>query len=83
MTDWFDILEAARQNPAGLSFKRFEGLLVSLGFVLKRQRGSHRMYGHPDVVELVNVQSDGGKAKAYQVRQVLRLVDVYGLKVQK
>ena len=29
-----------------LSFRDFERLLVALGFKLKRQSGSHRIYGH-------------------------------------
>ncbi len=41
-----------------------------------RQKGtSHRIYGLPWPDDpMINVQNDRGKAKAYQVRQVLRVI---------
>jgi hypothetical protein len=35
---------------------------------------------HPQIRELVNLQEVNGKAKPYQVRQFLRLVELYDLK---
>ena len=65
-----------RRNPKGV---RFEDLckVCSTYFGEPRQSGSsHRVYrtswqGNPRV----NIQNDGGKAKAYQVRQVLAAID--------
>ena len=38
--------------------------------------GSHRVYKTPWPGDpRVNIQNDGGKAKAYQVRQVLRAIE--------
>jgi len=37
---------------------------------------------HPEVRELVNLQNVGGKAKPYQVRQFLRLVERYNLTME-
>jgi hypothetical protein len=31
---------------------------------------------------MINIQSEGGKAKAYQVRQVLRLIEDHNLEVR-
>jgi len=74
MTRRGKLLAKARQAPNGLSFAEFETLLKQLGFVFKRQSGSHRVWMSPDGRALP-VQSDGTKAKAYQVRQALRLVE--------
>lgn len=54
-------------------------LLTALGFAEVGGRGSHRIFAHPEIVELVNLQDDGGQAKRYQVRQVMALVRRYDL----
>lgn len=64
---------------------RFEDLLrlaVAFGFVLKRVRGNHHILIHPTVPDTLNLQPDaGGKAKPYQVRQLVSLVEAYGLEL--
>ena len=42
-------------------------------------RGSHHLFDKEGVVEIVNLQSRGGHAKPYQVRQVRRLILKYKL----
>jgi predicted RNA binding protein YcfA (HicA-like mRNA interferase family) len=49
------------------------------GFHLSRVSGSHHIFARQDVRELVNLQDVGGKAKPYQVRQLLDLVERYNL----
>lgn len=68
------LLERARKNPAGLSFANFEALLKSCGWALKRQAGSHRVWKAPSG-KAVPFQPREGKAKPYQVRQFLKLLD--------
>ena len=41
------------------------------GFLFDRQRGSHRMYKRPGYPKVMNFQDDNGKAKPYQVKQLL------------
>ncbi|MBU1224659.1 MAG: type II toxin-antitoxin system HicA family toxin [Gammaproteobacteria bacterium] len=53
-------------------------VLMSLGFS-QHTRGSHHIFSHPDVLELINLQRDGGKAKPYQVRQVRAIILQYKL----
>jgi hypothetical protein len=43
--------------------------------------GSHHIFTHPSIPELVNLQEVNGKCKPYQVRQVLKLVDRYNLRL--
>jgi len=53
-----------------------------MGFTLALATGSHHIFGHPGVSELINVQEINGEAKPYQVRQFLRLVERYNLKLE-
>jgi predicted RNA binding protein YcfA (HicA-like mRNA interferase family) len=46
-----------------------------------RTSGSHHIFSHPDVAELVNLQDVKGEAKPYQIRQFLRLVEKYNLRL--
>jgi predicted RNA binding protein YcfA (HicA-like mRNA interferase family) len=45
------------------------------GFTLVRVRGSHHIFAHPDLRELLNLQKRGGQAKPYQIRQLLTLLE--------
>ncbi|MDZ4278940.1 MAG: type II toxin-antitoxin system HicA family toxin [Dehalococcoidia bacterium] len=49
---------------------------------MARVRGSHHIFTHPDVPELVNLQEVQGEAKPYQLRQLLRLVERYNLRLE-
>jgi hypothetical protein len=44
-------------------------VLESLGFQ-KRIRGSRHLFSKDGIVEIINLQPVGGKAKPYQVKQV-------------
>jgi predicted RNA binding protein YcfA (HicA-like mRNA interferase family) len=57
-------------------------LAEAFGFRLSRTSGSHHIFIHPGVRELVNVQEVKGKAKPYQVGQFLQLVEKYNLKLE-
>lgn len=46
-------------------------------------RGSHRVFAHPNVPGLVNLQVERGQAKRYQVRRVVGLVRRYGLSLEE
>jgi hypothetical protein len=63
---------------ANIGFEDLRGLLSHLGFT-ERIRGSHHISTRAGVAEILNIQSRGGKAKAYQVRQVRDVIVTYGL----
>ena len=67
-----------------VAFRDLCRLVKAIGYVLRRQQGSHHVFAHAARPELpiVNLQSDGATAKAYQVRQVVRLIDEYKLEVK-
>lgn len=75
MTRCADLLARARGNPASLRFSEACTLAECLGWVLARQRGSHRIFKRPGTMRLVNLQDVRGMAKPYQVRQLLETVD--------
>jgi predicted RNA binding protein YcfA (HicA-like mRNA interferase family) len=76
------ILEKAKGSAVALRFTEATGLAESLGFRLSRVLGSHHIYTHPEVPELLNLQEVRGMAKPHQVRQLLRLMERYNLKVR-
>jgi hypothetical protein len=57
-------------------------LVEAFGFHLSRVSGSHHIFAHPKVPELVNLQEVHGEAKPYQIGQFLRLVERYNLKLE-
>ncbi len=67
------------KSDYNIDFKDFQTLLAQLGFVLIRQKGSHLIYFHYGIHEMMNIQKDGAKAKAYEVRQLRKLIMQYDL----
>ena len=70
MTKHEKLLEQARNHPASLRFADFEALLAGSGWMLRRQRGSHRLWYSPQGYRFP-IQNEDGQAKPYQVRQFL------------
>ncbi|MBK9124087.1 MAG: type II toxin-antitoxin system HicA family toxin [Chloroflexi bacterium] len=63
-----------------MRFDEFTVLVEGFGFELKRISGSHRIYRHERVSEVLSLQPDkNGQAKPYQIRLLLRLVEEYSL----
>ena len=58
---------------ANIDFDDLRSVLLSLGFS-ERSKGSHHIFSKPGLEELINLQSDGSKAKPYQVRQVRAII---------
>jgi predicted RNA binding protein YcfA (HicA-like mRNA interferase family) len=71
--------EGAVQN---VRFADLIDLVEAFGFELARVSGSHHIFTHPEITELLNLQEVHGQAKPYQVRQFLRLVERYNLKLR-
>ncbi len=79
MTRKAKLLQQALQSPQNLTFRELKSLAETLGFKLLRTQGSHHVFGAPGVLELLNLQDYHGKAKPYQVRQLTKLTEKYGL----
>lgn len=65
-------------NDNNIRFNDFRNLILSYGF-RERIRGDHYIYKRDDIIERINIQPDGNKAKAYQVKQIRMLFEKYGL----
>ena len=70
------ILDALRGNPAGVGFSDL-CRICDRYFGEPRHKGtSHRVYRTPWPSDpRVNIQNDKGMAKAYQVRQVIKVIE--------
>ena len=73
------LVSGAVQNVA---FGDLQSLVTGFGFQLRRVSGSHHIYWHPAISELINLQNVNGEAKPYQIRQLLRLVERYNLELE-
>ena len=76
----YDIIMSGKSDN-NIRYADFQNLILSLGFVFKRQSGSHTMYYHEGIKERLNIQKDGAKAKGYQVRQLRDIIVRYNLEV--
>ena len=65
------LLEKILAGSRNISFNDFIALVEAFGFELSRTRGSHQIYEHPDVREILNLQNVNGQVKPYQIRQFL------------
>lgn len=77
------LIRITRGNYENISFIDFQRLVEAHGFVLRRVRGSHYIYRHPIVPQIVNIQNVNGQSKPYQVRQFLRLVEKHQLGMER
>ncbi len=73
-------------SPAAIlpnvSFTDMQRLVEAFGFELRRTSGSHHVFVHPNISELLNLQEVRGQAKPYQIRQFVRLVERYALNLE-
>jgi predicted RNA binding protein YcfA (HicA-like mRNA interferase family) len=76
------MLEKVISSSKNVKFSDFVKLVEAFGFKLSRINGSHHIFVHSDVQELVNLQNTKGEVKPYQVNQFLKLVERYDLKLK-
>ena len=62
------------KSDNNIKYTDFQSLIIGLGFEFVRQNGSHEIYSNKKIQKSMNIQNDGSKAKAYQVRQVLEAI---------
>ena len=61
------------KSDANIGFKDLCNLLLWLGFE-ERIKGSHHIFRKEGILEKINLQQDGNKAKVYQVRQIRNIL---------
>lgn len=70
-------IEQMRGKPKNMHFGDLQAVVRALGYELSRVKGSHHIYTMPER-PFIDLQKDGGKAKPYQIKQVLEIIDAYG-----
>lgn len=71
-----DIIVQMRNNPANVRFANLSKVCIKYFGMARHHDGSHHVYktpwkGNPRI----NIQNQKGKAKAYQVKQVLLAIE--------
>jgi predicted RNA binding protein YcfA (HicA-like mRNA interferase family) len=76
-------LQKVLNNPKNVRFLEVKSIVEAFGFKLSRISGSHHIFTHSNLSEIVNLQNVNGRAKSYQVKQFLRLVERYNLELKE
>jgi predicted RNA binding protein YcfA (HicA-like mRNA interferase family) len=76
------LLQKLLSGSKNIRFAEAMACARMFGFRLDRVSGSHHIFLHPDLSELVNLQNVQGKAKPYQVKQLLQIVERYNLQME-
>lgn len=77
------ILQKILAGSKNIRFSDMIELVEGFGFRLSRIDGSHHIFVHPDIPQLVNLQEVKGQAKPYQMRQFLKLIERHSLKLEE
>ena len=62
-------LKKLLSGSKNVRFTELTTVVNAFGFDLARVRGSHHLFEHPAIPEILNLQDCGGQAKPYQVKQ--------------
>ncbi len=76
------LLQKLISGSKNIRFLELTACAEAFGFRLDRINGSHHIYIHNDVPELINLQNVNGKAKPYQVKQLLQMIERYNLQME-
>jgi predicted RNA binding protein YcfA (HicA-like mRNA interferase family) len=73
----------SRGDVRNVAFRDMVNLVQGFGFRLDRIQGSHHVFRHPSIREMLNLQEVDAEAKPYQIRQFLRLVERHNLLLEQ
>ena len=76
------LLLQIHNNHKNVRFGDFVLLIQSFGFKLLRISGSHHIFEHKNINEIINIQNVNGKAKPYQIKQFMALIEKYCLTLE-
>ena len=65
-----------------VKFHALINVVELLGFTLDRTRGSHHIFIHPNLPEILNLQNINGQAKPYQIKQLVKLIEKHNLQIK-
>ncbi|MDR4518146.1 MAG: type II toxin-antitoxin system HicA family toxin [Nitrosomonas sp.] len=76
------LLQRLLSGTTNIRFSDAVACAEAFGFQLDRVNGSHHIYTHKDIPELLNLQNVKGKAKPYQIKQLLQLIETHNLQME-
>jgi len=74
-----ELYDEFKRNPKNVRFEKICRAAETFGFRFRGGKGSRRIYVRLGVSELLNFQNENGKAKPYQVKQFLKIIEQYSL----
>jgi len=77
------LLEKALAGSKNIRFAEAVALAEAFGFKLDRVSGSHHIFVHASVAELINLQNVKGKIKPYQLKQLLNIIEKNDLHMEE
>ncbi len=81
MTKRDKLLLKIKNNSNNVRFDELCHLIETFGFIHSGGKGSHRFYTYKGIPGVLNVQDYNGMAKPYQVKQFLKIIEEFKLKV--
>ena len=76
------LLRKLLSGSKNVRFSEATQVAEAFGFRLDRITGNHHIFIHPDVPELLNLQNVKGKAKPYQIKQLLKIIERNNLQME-
>jgi len=74
-----EIYQKLKKNPKNVKFEELCRAAELFGFEFRGGKGSHRIFVKEGIREMLNFQEVKGKAKPYQVRQFIKIIERYNL----
>jgi predicted RNA binding protein YcfA (HicA-like mRNA interferase family) len=82
MKDKKKLLQKIISGSRNVRFGEAVRLAEAFGFRLDRISGSHHIFVHLEIPELLNLQNVAGKAKPYQMKQLIKIVEKHNLRME-
>lgn len=76
---WDKFYYKIKNNQKNVKFDELVSFLEWLRFDSKQKGTSHRTFKKPNIEELINIQEKKNEVKPYQIKQVVKIVEKYGL----
>ncbi|MEW6007824.1 MAG: type II toxin-antitoxin system HicA family toxin [bacterium] len=71
--------EDLKKNLKNVRFEWVCRVAELFGFRFRGGKGSHKIYVRDGIRDMLNFQNVDGKAKPYQVRQLIKIIEKYNL----
>jgi len=73
------IYKELKENPKNVRFEELCRAVELFGFKFRGGKGSHRIFIREGIREMLSLQNVKGRAKPYQVRQFIKIIERYNL----